>query len=80
MIAPGLVYSYIFFPRVGLVARSALATTISLVLIPTAMFYVNLLGVVITLTSTILVIVGLMGLGVAILFLLKTQRKINKNK
>ena len=75
LIIPGIVYSYIFFPRVGYVARSALATTISLVLIPTTIFYLNLLGVAITLVSTVLVIVSLIGLGVVILFLLKARRR-----
>ncbi|NQV12784.1 MAG: hypothetical protein HQ530_00580 [Parcubacteria group bacterium] len=69
LIIPGLVYSYIFFPRVGLVARSALAATISLVLIPTVMFYANLLGVAINIVSVVLVILLLITVGLAYLLL-----------
>ena len=62
LLAPGLAWGYLFYQRrqVGWIERLVIALGLSLVLIPLAVFWLNLtLGVKVTLLNVMLIVSGL---------------------
>ncbi len=53
---PGYVMSFIFFKELEIIERIALSFALSIAVVPLAMFYLNLIGIRINFTNSVIVI------------------------
>ena len=74
---PGYALSFLFFHKIDFLERFALSFALSIAVVPLVVFYVNLLGVKITLASTIIVIASITVLSIVLLYL--KEKKLNKS-
>ena len=75
---PGFTMSFLFFKKIDFLERMALSFALSLAVVPLLMFYVNLLGVKITLASTLLVISSIIVISVILLYLIERKRLVSR--
>ena len=68
---PGLIISFIFFPKdkIDWIERIALSFALSIAIVPLAVFYLNLIGLKITLLNSFLIILGIIIISAGILYI-----------
>jgi len=76
---PGFVWSYVFFDKkeIDAIERIALSLGFSIALVPLLIFLLNqLLAIKVTLMNSSLIIVGLIGTAICIVFLKRWKKRI----
>jgi len=90
---PGFIISFIFFPKtkkfdentegeklIDWIERIALSFALSIAIVPLAVFYLNLIGVKISLFNSFLTILGIIIISLIILFLMKRYKSNKKQE
>lgn len=79
---PGFVITYLFFKEIDMIERIALSFALSIATVPLTLFYLNKLGVKITLLSSILTVLVIIAIasGISVMWKKREKKEIAKPK